>query len=66
MMPKNSIEGRAEPFVRRVESLMDELATLRGRYMAECKAVRGEIKDVYKDAKSWSASRTRSPPASTI
>jgi uncharacterized protein (UPF0335 family) len=51
MMPKNSIEGRAEPFVRRVESLMDELATLRGRYMAECKAVRGEIKDVYKDAK---------------
>lgn len=47
----NTIEGRAEPFMARIENLMDDLASKRGSYMAECKEVRSDISVVYEEAK---------------
>jgi uncharacterized protein (UPF0335 family) len=52
VMPENSIEGRAEPFLKRVEGVLDDLASLKGKYMADAKALRGDIKEIYKDAKA--------------
>ena len=37
--------------MRRIENLFDDLETLRGEYMASCKTVRADIKEVYGEAK---------------
>lgn len=47
----NSIEGRSKPFVERIENLMAEGETAKGTYMAECKERRGDIKEIYTEAK---------------
>jgi uncharacterized protein (UPF0335 family) len=48
---KNSLEGRAAPFLQRVENLLDDLDSKRGTYKAECRVVREDIKAVYGEAK---------------
>src|SRR5262249_41420070 len=50
-LAKNSIEGKAEPFMHRVEALKRDLDSERGTYMAKCKALREDIKEVYSEAK---------------
>jgi uncharacterized protein (UPF0335 family) len=47
----NTIEGRAEPFMKRIENLLDDIDSKRGTYMAEVKEVREDIKNVYTEAK---------------
>lgn len=47
----NSIEGKAAPFLARIENLHDDLESKKGAYMASCKAVRDDIKTVYSEAK---------------
>jgi uncharacterized protein (UPF0335 family) len=37
-------------FVGRVENVEKELESLKGRYMSECKALREDIKDIFKEA----------------
>jgi uncharacterized protein (UPF0335 family) len=41
----------AEPFVAEIEHIYDDLESLKGEYMARCKARRAEIKDIYSEAK---------------
>lgn len=48
---KNTIEGRAEPFMERIENLLDDLESKRGAYIAECRVVRGDIKEIYTEAR---------------
>lgn len=48
---KNSLEGRAEPFLERIERLHADLDSKRGAYMAECRVVREDIKVVLGEAK---------------
>jgi uncharacterized protein (UPF0335 family) len=38
-------------YVRRIERLVEEIASERGKYMADCKAIRDEIGDVLDEAK---------------
>lgn len=47
----NSIEGKAAPFLQRIENLHADLESKKGSYMAECKTVREDIKLVYGEAK---------------
>jgi len=47
----NSIEGIAEPFLKRIETLHGDLGSLRGTYMSDCKSVREDIKTVIAEAK---------------
>lgn len=47
----NSVEGKSEPFVARIENLMAEGETAKSVYMSECKERRAEIKEVYTEAK---------------
>ena len=47
----NSVEGKAEPFLARIENLNSNLASLQGKYMSDCKVVRDDIKEVYAEAK---------------
>lgn len=51
MLAKNSIEGKAEPFLKRIETLLNDLDSLRGKHMAKCKAVREDIKEICVEAK---------------
>lgn len=51
MLAKNSLEGKAEAFLKRIETLMTDLESKRRTYMAECKVVREDIKEVYVEAK---------------
>jgi uncharacterized protein (UPF0335 family) len=51
MPSTNTIKETAKPFVERIENLHADLETKRGTYMAECKVVREDIKQVYIDAK---------------
>ena len=46
----NSVEGRAKPFLQRIENLMSEGESAKGEYMNECKQRREEIKDVLTEA----------------
>jgi uncharacterized protein (UPF0335 family) len=39
-------------FVERVESLNGDLGTEKGEFMARCKVIQGDIKEVYKEAKN--------------
>lgn len=50
-LAKNSIEGKSEAYVKRIETLMDEGESAKGTYMAECKERRGDIKEIYTEAK---------------
>ena len=47
----NSVEGKAELFLKRIENLLDELDSLRGKYMNDCKPFHSDIKEVYAEAK---------------
>jgi uncharacterized protein (UPF0335 family) len=47
----NSLEGKSENYLRRIENLLDDLDSKRGSYMAECKEVREDIKEIYVEAK---------------
>ncbi len=49
---KNTLEGQAEPFLRRIENLFEDLETKRAEYMVRCKAIRDDIKIVYEEAKT--------------
>jgi uncharacterized protein (UPF0335 family) len=48
----NSDEGRAAPFLSRIENILDELASKKGEYMAECKTLHEDVKDIYAEAKA--------------
>ena len=37
---------------KRVETCLDKLESMKGKYMSECKAVRNDISDIYKEAKA--------------
>lgn len=50
-LAKNSLEGRAEPFLARIENLIAEGESAKGEYLAECKERKSGIKDVYSEAK---------------
>jgi uncharacterized protein (UPF0335 family) len=50
MLP-HSVEGKSAPFLARVENVLDQLNTLKRKYMAECKGLRADIKQIYDDAK---------------
>lgn len=47
----NSVEGKSAPFLARVENVLDQLDTLKARYMNEAKGLRADIKQIYDDAK---------------
>jgi uncharacterized protein (UPF0335 family) len=47
----NSIEAKAAPFLSRIENLHADLESKKGAYMASCKVVRDELKEVYGEAK---------------
>ncbi len=47
----NTLEGKAQPYLKRVENLLTDLDSKRGAYMAECKVVREDIKEIYGEAK---------------
>lgn len=51
MLAKNSMEGKAESFLKRIETLNAEGETAKSVYMTECKERRGDIKEVYTEAK---------------
>jgi uncharacterized protein (UPF0335 family) len=51
MLLPNSIEGKAEPFLKRVETLMAEIESERGTYMSLAKSLREDIKNVYVEAR---------------
>lgn len=50
-LAKNSMEGKAESFLKRIETLQGEMDSAKGTYMAECKERRGDIKEIYIEAK---------------
>jgi len=47
----NTLEGRAQPYMKRIESLMGDLDSERGAYMAKCKPIHEDIREVYAEAK---------------
>lgn len=47
----NTLEGRAKPYIERVENVMNDLETLKSKYMLECKELRSDIKDIYLEVK---------------
>jgi uncharacterized protein (UPF0335 family) len=51
MLAENTLEGRAKPFIERVENVMKDLESLKGQYMLECKELRSDIKEIYVEAK---------------
>lgn len=50
-LAKNSMEGKAEGFLKRIETLLAEMESAKGTYMAECKEWREDIKEIYTEAK---------------
>lgn len=50
-LAKNSMEGKAQDFLKRIEALIAEGESDKGSYMAECKERREDIKSVYTEAK---------------
>lgn len=50
MLP-NSIEGRALPYLQRIEALNADLETERGTYMQRARSLRDDIKEVISEAK---------------
>lgn len=49
---KNSIEGKAEPYLRRIENVMAGMESRKGKYMSECKSDREDIKSILGEAKT--------------
>jgi uncharacterized protein (UPF0335 family) len=47
----NSLEGKAENYLKRIENLLGDLDSKRGSYVAECKEVREDVKEIYVEAK---------------
>jgi len=47
----NTLEARAAKFLKRIENCNGDLDSMRGEYMADCKHVRAQIKDIYAEAK---------------
>jgi hypothetical protein len=47
----NTLEGKAQPFLKRIETKLDDLDSKRGAYMAACKVVREDIKEIYGESK---------------
>jgi uncharacterized protein (UPF0335 family) len=47
----NSLEGKAENYLRRIQNLLDDLESEKGSYMARCKPIREDIDDIYVEAK---------------
>lgn len=47
----NSMEGKAEGFLKRIDTLTAEGESAKGKYMSECKARRDDIKEIYTEAK---------------
>jgi uncharacterized protein (UPF0335 family) len=50
-MGDNTLEGRAQPFMKRIESLIGDLDSERGAYMAKCRPIHEDIREVYAEAK---------------
>lgn len=50
-LASNSMEGKAEGFLKRIEAVHAELESERGKYMAACRPLREDIKDLYVEAK---------------
>jgi uncharacterized protein (UPF0335 family) len=51
--PTNGItQDQLEPFMRKIDSFLRDLASERGSYMNTCKGIRGQIKEAIDDAKS--------------
>lgn len=50
-LAKNSIEGKSQAFLKRIETLMSESESAKATYMNECKERRSDIKAVYTEAK---------------
>jgi uncharacterized protein (UPF0335 family) len=48
---RNTLDAKAKPFLDRIEHEFDELASLRGKYMADAKVIREDIKSIYAEAK---------------
>lgn len=46
----NSIEGKAAPYLKRIESLHSDMETAKIEYMNKCKARRQDVKDVLAEA----------------
>jgi uncharacterized protein (UPF0335 family) len=52
-MSKTGIDTKkAETFLKRIERLHADLDSMQGKYMAECKTVRQDIKEIYSEAKA--------------
>lgn len=47
----NTLEGRAAPFLERIERVTEEGESAKGSYMAKCKERREDIKQIYIEAK---------------
>lgn len=47
----NTLEGRAQPFVKRIENKLSDLESKRGAYMAACKPIHEDIREIYAEAK---------------
>lgn len=50
-LAKNSMEGKAEGYLKRIETMLAEMESAKGTYMAECKERREDIKEIYVEAK---------------
>ncbi len=48
----NSLEGKAAPFLKRIEAVMAAMDSRKGEYMSECKSDRQDIKDIIAEAKA--------------
>jgi len=47
----NSVEGRAQAYLARIETLLADIDSERGTYMARCKELREDISGIYVEAK---------------
>lgn len=47
----NTIDGKAKPFIDRIENIDKELESLRGKYMAECRNLQEDRKEIFIEVK---------------
>jgi len=47
----NTLEGRAQPYLRRIEGKLDDLESERSQYMLACKPIHEDIREIYGEAK---------------
>lgn len=50
-LAKNSIEGKSQAFLKRIETLKEQAESAKGKYLAECKTRNEDIKIIYTEAK---------------